>query len=215
MNIQIGTISNWNKEKGFGFIIPKSGDKSIFAHINDYSRIHKSPYKGLEVQYLLSSDQKGRKCAVEVRPLKGNKKSSRELKQKLFSTVIFCSFSYVLFFLLDSKSIPFELVGLYTIMSVIAFIMYAKDKNAAEWGKWRTPETTLHTLSLLGGWPGAAVAQSFLRHKSKKVSFRATYWTTVIVNLGVLYWLITPAGSFWLRSTIKDITILIKNINIG
>jgi uncharacterized membrane protein YsdA (DUF1294 family) len=48
-------------------------------------------------------------------------------------------------------------------MSVIAIIMYAKDKNAAEWGRWRTPEITLHLLSLLGGWPGAGIAQSYLR----------------------------------------------------
>jgi uncharacterized membrane protein YsdA (DUF1294 family)/cold shock CspA family protein len=215
MNMQIGTILNWNEEKGFGFIAPKSGGKTIFAHINDYSRMHKSPFKGLEVQYLLSADQKGRRCAVEVCPLKGNKKSNRGLKQKSFSMILFSGFAYVLFVLYNSKSIPLELVGLYTVMSVIAFIIYAKDKNAAEYGKWRTSESTLHTLSLLGGWPGAAIAQSFLRHKSKKASFRFTNWVTVIVNCGALYWLITPAGSLWLRNIIKDINILIRNINIG
>ncbi len=214
MNMQIGTILNWNQEKGFGLIAPKSGGKTIFAHVNDYSRMHKRPFKGLEVQYVLSADQKGRKCAVEVCPLKGNKKSNRELKQKTFSTILFCSFAYVLFVLFNSNSIPLELVGLYTVMSVIAFIMYAKDKNAAEYGEWRTSENTLHILSLLGGWPGAAIAQSFLRHKSKKVSFRVTYWITIVANCSALYWLITPAGSVWLRNIIKEITILIKNINL-
>jgi uncharacterized membrane protein YsdA (DUF1294 family) len=33
-------------------------------------------------------------------------------------------------------------------------MIYAKDKRAAEWGKWRTSESTLHTVSLIGGWPG-------------------------------------------------------------
>jgi len=64
----------------------------------------------------------------------------------------------------------------------------------------------LHTLSFLGGWPGAAIAQSFLRHKSKKASFRFTYWITVIANYGALYWLITPAGSLWLRNVINKST---------
>lgn len=208
-------ILNWNEEKGFGFIAPKSGGKTIFAHINDYSRMHKSPFKGLEVQYVLSADQKGRKCAVEVCPLKGNKKSNRGLKQKIVSIILFCSFAYVLFVLFNSTSIPLELVGLYAVMSIIAFIIYAKDKNAAESGEWRTSENTLHTLSLLGGWPGAAIAQSFLRHKSKKASFRFTYWITVMANCGALYWFITPAGNLWLKNTINDISVLIKNINIG
>ncbi len=212
--MQIGTILNWNQEKGFGFIAPKSGGKTIFAHINDYSRTHKRPFKGLEVKYVLSADQKGRKCAVQVHPLKGYRKRNPELKQKTFSIILFCSFAYVLFVLFNSNSIPLELAGLYTVMSIIAFIMYAKDKSAAEYCKWRTSENTLHILSLLGGWPGAAIAQSFLRHKSKKVSFRVTYWITVVANCGALYWLITPAGSLWLRNIIKEITILIKDINL-
>ncbi|MFH2058336.1 MAG: cold shock and DUF1294 domain-containing protein [Pseudomonadota bacterium] len=208
MNAQSGTISNWNEQKGFGFIAPKSGGKTIFAHINDYSRSHKSPFKGLEVEYFVSTDQKGRNCAVEVRPLKVHKKNSPGSKQKILSIFLFNSFAYVLFFLFNSNLIPLALVGLYTIMSVIAFIIYAKDKSAAEWGTWRTSESTLHTLSLLGGWPGAAIAQSFLRHKSKKLSFRITYWITVIANCSALYWLVTPEGSRWLRN-------IIKNINLG
>jgi uncharacterized membrane protein YsdA (DUF1294 family) len=88
--------------------------------------------------------------------------------------------------------------------------MYVKDKNAAELGIWRTSESTLHTWSLLGGWPGAALAQSFLRHKSKKVSFRITYWVTVIANCCFLYWLATPKGSLWLKTIIRKLYILVN-----
>ncbi len=202
MNVESGTISSWNQEKNFGFIAPKSGGKPIFVHISDYSRKHKSTLKGLEVQYFVSTDQKGRRCAVEVCPLKGHKRSSPAFRQKTLSIFLLSSFAGILYFLFRYRTIPLELVGLYAVMSVIAFIMYAKDKSAAEWGTWRTSESTLHTLSLLGGWPGAALAQSFLRHKSKKISFRLTYWITVIANCGCLYWLVTPEGSLWLRNII-------------
>ncbi|MDH3329547.1 MAG: cold shock and DUF1294 domain-containing protein [Desulfobulbaceae bacterium] len=205
MNPQKGTISNWNEEKGFGFILPESGGKTLFAHINDYSRTHENPFSGLEVEYFISTDQKGRKCAVDVRPLRGYKKPSPSSRQRIISTFLFSGFAVVLYILCNSKLIPLELVGLYTTLSLMAFIMYAKDKSAAEWGKWRTAESTLHILSLLGGWPGASLAQSFLRHKSKKMSFRVTFWITVLVNCGALYWLITPEGSLWLRNIIRNI----------
>ena len=206
--MKIGTISNWNEEKGYGFITPNDGGKNIFLHINDYSRTHKRPIKGLEVNYILNTDAKGRKCATEVFPLRGHKNNGREIRQKIFSILVFISFGCVIYFLHSHNYIPTIVVGIYSILSILAFLMYAKDKNAAEWGAWRIQESTLHTIALLGGWPGAAIAQSFLRHKSKKLSFRMTFWITVILNCSGLYWLITPHGSLWLKS-------ILRNINFG
>lgn len=203
--MQIGTISNWNEEKGFGFITPKAGGKDIFLHINDYSRIHKKPFKGLEVKYISNTDAKGRKCATEVFPLRGHKNNGREIRQKIFSIFVFISVGCVTYFLHSYNYIPAIIVGLYAILSILAFLMYAKDKNAAELGAWRTQESTLHLIDLLGGWPGAAIAQSFLRHKSKKLSFRIIYWMTVIINCAGLYWLITPQGNLWLKSILRNI----------
>jgi uncharacterized membrane protein YsdA (DUF1294 family)/cold shock CspA family protein len=203
--MQSGTIKNWNDKKGFGFITPKSGGKDIFTHISDFSKKHQTPTEGIEVNYFLSTDPKGRKCAVEVRPIKGHKKNTPAKKQRIVSTAILCCFSGILFYLFESKLLPIELIGLYVVMSILAIIMYAKDKNAAEWGTWRTPESTLHAIALVGGWPGAGIAQSFLRHKSKKISFRVTYWVTVIANCCVLWWLVTPGGNLWLNKIVNNI----------
>lgn len=205
MNIESGTIKDWNDDKGYGFIVPKEGGKNFFFHINNYSHRHKRPKKQLTVQYFLSTDKNGRICAIDVAPIKGHKDNAYEIKQKLFSLMIFGIFSIVLYFLYLTNKIPIQIIAVYGVSSVIAFIMYAKDKNAAEWGEWRTSENTLHFLSIIGGWPGAKIAQSFLRHKSKKLSFRVTYWATVCVNCGVLYWLTTSQGSIWLKSILKNI----------
>lgn len=145
---------------------------------------------------------------MEVSPLTGYRMPRRQDGQKLFSVFLFIVFSTILFFLFSSQRFPLQVVCVYTIMSVFTFLIYAKDKHAAERRAWRTPESKLHIFSLLGGWPGAAIAQSFLRHKSKKLSFRITYWLTVIINCGALCWLLTGEGHILLNKVMKSINLV-------
>lgn len=77
-------------------------------------------------------------------------------------------------------------VLVYLVASVITLIVYALDKSAAKRGARRTPESTLHFLSLVGGWPGALLAQGLFRHKTMKRYFRLVFWITVAVNLAGL-----------------------------
>jgi uncharacterized membrane protein YsdA (DUF1294 family) len=85
--------------------------------------------------------------------------------------------------------VPGIVTLLYLAASVGAFAAYALDKAAARNGEWRTKESTLLGLGLLGGWPGALVAQTLLRHKSSKPSFQVAFWLTALLNCGVLAWL--------------------------
>jgi uncharacterized membrane protein YsdA (DUF1294 family) len=83
------------------------------------------------------------------------------------------------------------LLGVYVVLSVVTFVAYGLDKSAAEKGRWRTPERTLHLLSLAGGWPGALAAQGVFRHKTRKQPFRTIFWATVMANGVALAWLLT------------------------
>ncbi len=87
--------------------------------------------------------------------------------------------------------LPAAVFVAYLAASLIAYAVYAWDKSAARDRQWRIPENTLHLLALLGGWPGALIAQQRLRHKTKKVSFLLVFWGTVALNCGALGW--------WLR----------------
>jgi len=82
--------------------------------------------------------------------------------------------------------LPIAIAGLYLALSLCTFFTYAVDKSAAKRGKWRTKESTLHLMSLMGGWPGALFAQHLLRHKSVKTAFRKLFWLTVVTNLALL-----------------------------
>jgi uncharacterized membrane protein YsdA (DUF1294 family) len=68
------------------------------------------------------------------------------------------------------------------VLSLACFVLYARDKAAARVGTWRTSENTLQIVALIGGWPGAILAQQILHHKNRKESFQAMFWTTVVVN---------------------------------
>ena len=44
-------------------------------------------------------------------------------------------------------------------------------------------------LGLLCGWPGALLAQQWLRHKTAKRSFQLVFWITVVVNMAGFAWM--------------------------
>ena len=88
--------------------------------------------------------------------------------------------------------------ALYGGASVVCFIFYAIDKAAARADRWRTPESTLLLLGLCCGWPGAILAQQWLRHKTSKTSFQLAFWATVAVNMAAFGIL---CGTDWRRLT--------------
>ena len=81
------------------------------------------------------------------------------------------------------------IVAFYAVVSAIAYITYAIDKKAAIKNRRRVSEKTLHLLGVMGGWPGALLAQQRLRHKTQKTAFQVTFWLTVVVNLVCAGWL--------------------------
>ncbi len=92
------------------------------------------------------------------------------------------------------KRLTWIVLPWYVALSLLTFIAYVRDKGAAERNRWRVTEKTLHFLAVLGGWPGAWIAQQMLRHKTSKRSFQIEFWICVIVNLVVLGALILKGG---------------------
>jgi uncharacterized membrane protein YsdA (DUF1294 family) len=76
-----------------------------------------------------------------------------------------------------------DLLIAYTVLSVVAFAAHALDKRAAIHDRRRIPERTLHSLELLGGWPGALLAMHFLRHKTRKASYFVVTWAIVVIHV--------------------------------
>jgi uncharacterized membrane protein YsdA (DUF1294 family) len=75
---------------------------------------------------------------------------------------------------------------LYLVASALTFAVYAFDKRAAVQGARRVSERTLHWLALVGGWPGALLAQRLLRHKTRKPFFRTMLRLTIGLHIVLL-----------------------------
>jgi uncharacterized membrane protein YsdA (DUF1294 family) len=97
-------------------------------------------------------------------------------------------FLLVLVGLMLGKKLTSTVLAIYLAASLLAYLVYAYDKSAARRQQWRIPERNLHLIALLGGWPGALLAQQRLRHKSKKGEFLLVFWATVALNCGLLWW---------------------------
>jgi uncharacterized membrane protein YsdA (DUF1294 family) len=85
----------------------------------------------------------------------------------------------------------------YALPSTLCFMAYASDKAAAVQAGRRTPERVLLCLGLVGGWPGALLAQEVLHHKSRKATFRRMFWLSVGLNLLAFMVLFTPLLDPW------------------
>ena len=104
----------------------------------------------------------------------------------MLSVTMACVFLAAVCGLAARGTLPPAVPAVYLAASAAAAIAYRVDKSAAQTGAWRTSERTLHLLALIGGWPGALIAQRIFRHKSQKASFQLAFWTTVALNCGAL-----------------------------
>ena len=207
---QQGHIKKWQNDKGFGFIETAAGE-SVFFHVSAFKALRR-PEIGEQVVFTVGQDNQGRLQAKDVQELsfvqqrmaqknsqirqRNHKRSAQAefeaaQKKRLFLGV---GFYGVLILLAVMNKLSWLVVAWYAVLGVITYGMYAKDKAAAQSGDWRTPESTLHLLSALGGWVGAMVAQTYLRHKSQKPEFRIAYYLTVIINLAGLLFILAGGG---------------------
>jgi uncharacterized membrane protein YsdA (DUF1294 family)/cold shock CspA family protein len=195
-----GRITVWKDDRGFGFITPDAGGAPIFVHISGFKNRGRRPQGNEVVTYEVITNGTGKIEAMSVL-FAGERRAIRNRRaQSLLPLAIAWVFSVLVgLAAFDGWLSPF-VPALYLAASVFAFVAYGFDKGAAERNVWRIKESTLHLFGLVGGWPGAVVAQRYFRHKSSKSSFQFVFWTTVVINCAVLGWLITPSGAEWMQS---------------
>jgi uncharacterized membrane protein YsdA (DUF1294 family) len=158
----------------------------VFFHISDMAGRAPRPSVGDAVAYEITRTADGKRRAVDVRLAGLAAVSDTLMSKRVFLSVVALFIFPVLWWFVKLGKLPALLFWGFVAMSSVAFILYGLDKWAAKREAQRTPESTLQFCALLGGWPGALLAQQVFRHKSSKRSFQIVFWFSVMLNCGAL-----------------------------
>lgn len=200
-----GKILNWNDDKGFGFVEPNGGGERVFVHISAFKPRSRRPVNGEVIIYEVVCGNNNRNKAENIKFARDSKNSNKKISGNTFGSVFIIIFCIGLLVSIFIGFLPVGVIGLYVAMSLITFVVYGIDKSAAKKARWRTRESTLHMFSLIGGWPGAFLAQKELRHKSRKSEFQIVFWITVLLNLGGLFWLHSKSAENFFNNLIMPL----------
>ncbi len=171
-----GKITEWNRDRGFGYVTHEG--QPLFVHIHEFAERTGTPVKGDIISFAVGVDRDGRPCAVKAVYRAGGRLKFWHL---LFLAVLLAAPGYALYRGLNLEMLRY-VAGGGAILSVITFLVYFWDKRQARAAGQRGPEALLHLLELLGGWPGAWIAQRRLRHKSSKISYQFVFWLIVALH---------------------------------
>lgn len=154
-----GKVKNWKDDQGFGFVTPNGGGQIAFVHIKAFSNRSDRPVEGDIITYELATDEGGRFIAKNIRFAGSVATSGISDKSSSLGTSFGITFVLLLILSALLGQLPLAIAVLYFTSSIVTFLAYAIDKSAAQNDRWRTKESTLHLLGLIGGWPGALLAQ--------------------------------------------------------
>jgi uncharacterized membrane protein YsdA (DUF1294 family)/cold shock CspA family protein len=195
-----GKLIKWNVDKAFGFIQPNAGGADIFIHKSALFNRKRTPQINDIITFSMTKGKDGRRCASDA-TFSGEKLKNLQSKKNT-SLLAFSSYLSLLFLAAITAAyyagqFPQKLLLSYFCLSMITFLAYAFDKSNARHGAWRVKESRLHFFALIGGWPGAAIAHTSLRHKSQKREFLMVFWFTVIINISLLIFLyLSPSRKY-------------------
>jgi uncharacterized membrane protein YsdA (DUF1294 family)/cold shock CspA family protein len=195
---QKGLLTAWNDAKGFGFIAPEGGGERVFAHISSYAGRGR-PVSNRKVTYSITKDAQGRPRAGRFQYAGAAKVGASMAPGFWVAIALVLLFFITLVGLFYQRYLPVSILSAYGGVSLVLFVMYWIDKQAAQRGAQRIAENTLHLFELCCGWPGALVAQQAFRHKTRKGSYQLVFWLAVLSNLGALGWLLVAPEAMSIR----------------
>lgn len=213
-----GKVVRWDSARAFGFIRSPETPADIFFHIRDFQG-RAAPQEGMAVSFeeihvggkgprAMAVNALGASESPKPRPSPRPARTTSALpgqqagaapaataspQTAALAMLLMAGWALLVLWGVWAGRLAVMALAALLLLNLLTFFVYWNDKHAAQTGRWRTQEKTLHLFGLLGGWPGAWFAHQILRHKSRKAEFRAAYWGTVLLHCaaltGWLFWL--------------------------
>ena len=207
-----GKVVFWRDDKGFGFVVCDQTQQKLFFHIRDHAGTEGRPQMGDTLQFSVKQDKQGRDIAAPwqfvtsqstasaASPKAAVHSDSLSIQYANQIALLFrISFLIAVIIALLFGRLLYILPLLYLEASLFTYWLYKTDKEAAiaRHGN-RLTEESLQLFSLIGGWPGAYLAQQQLAHKRSKLPFRREFGFVIVGNTLLLIWLLSPWGQQFL-----------------
>ena len=161
-----GVVVSFDLRKGFGFIRSPEYREDVFVHVEAVDG--RVPLKaGQRVQFVAEDTERGRRATRVVPGARGLSPSMAAGGLLIAALVAITGALH---------RIGLGWVGAYLgAIGAATWAAFAWDKRQAGLEGRRVPESVLLGLALVGGSPAAMVAMSMLRHKTRKMSFKAKF----------------------------------------
>ncbi len=153
------------------------GNQKLFLHVGDFAERHRVPQKGDRIRFVVGTDTQGRPCAKRATQVRDGGRITVSNWIVLVSLLVMPVLA-----LKELRYDPRIAFGYLVLISAVAFGYNAYDKRRSRSKEWRVSEAALHFLELIGGWPGAFLAQRHLRHKCSKTSYQVIFWGIVVLH---------------------------------
>lgn len=198
-----GKITEWNDDRGFGFVTTNGSGERHFFHISELQGSTQRPEAGKVVTYEIITPAGKKSCAVKVRYPGTTQPARKTTKGRPWGwtpdAAIAGAQVAVPLWLVASEKLPALTLAFIVGMSIVAFVMYNIDKRRAEHNAARPPESNqrnarripesnLQLVGLAGGWLGALSAQRLFRHKSSKPPYVHMFRLYGVLPLIAMIW---------------------------
>ncbi len=186
----VGKVVRWRDDEAAGYIKVQSLKAKVYFPQSSFVFRDKRPEKHQRVSFV--AGRRGDQwVATRVIPQgytigfadQPTEQTSGTLMSGSFSEVVL-AIAFVCLHLSAVAFLSLPVAAAYLLLSCLLLWLYRFDKRTAQAsGRTSVPDTILHLLSLIGGWPGGLMAQLRYHHHTANIRFVRIFWFTVAANV--------------------------------